>query len=120
MIKTIPELPVYVIGFELGGEITAADYENVIVPAIEAAATGHHKLRLLYHVNSTFVKFDFGAMWLDTKVGLGHLTLWERIAVVSDVDWIQSSVKVFGFAMPSHVRTFPGSELDAAIKWLSE
>ena len=120
MIKTIPDLPVYVIGFELSGEISAADYGNVIVPAIEAAASGHHKLRLLYYVTSAFEKFDFGAMWQDTKVGLEHMTLWAWVAVVSDVSWIQSSVKVFGFAMPSHVRTFPDSGLAEAKQWLSE
>jgi SpoIIAA-like len=39
---------------------------------------------------------DPGAMWEDFKVGMEHFTRWERIAVVTDVEWIKNTIKIFG------------------------
>ena len=44
---------------------------------------------------------------------------WERIAVVTDVDWIRTATKAFGFAMPGEVRVFSNAELGAARDWLT-
>jgi hypothetical protein len=53
-------------------------------------------------------------------VGLQHLTAWERIAVVTDVGWIRTALKVFGFAIPGQIRGFSNNELAEARQWLSE
>ncbi len=120
MIKVIPGLSNNAIGFEISGIVTAEDYETVLMPAVDAADTGDHKLRLLYHVTPDFEKYEIGAMWDDAKVGLQHLTSWEKIAVVTDVGWIRSSIQVFGFVMPGRVRVFGNADLSAAKDWLAE
>ena len=42
-------------------------------------------------------------MWEDFKVGMAHLLRWERITVVTDVDWIRTTVRALGFLMPGAV-----------------
>ena len=59
-------------------------------------------------------------MWEDTKVGLSHFASWERIAIVTDIEWLRVTMKEFGFVMPGEVRIFGNSELAEATKWLSE
>jgi hypothetical protein len=54
------------------------------------------------------------------KLGLKHLSGWERMAVVSDVEWIRAAVKIFGLAMPGHVRVFHHSELAEAKRRITE
>jgi hypothetical protein len=120
MIKIIPDLPSNVIGFEVSGNVTAEDYETVLMPAVEAASSRDRKLRLLYHIGPGFEKFELGAMWDDAKVGLQHYSSWYKIAVVSDAGWIRTSIKVFGFAFPGHVRTFSNAEMNEAIGWLTK
>jgi hypothetical protein len=120
MIETIPDLPERVLGFTAKGTVTADDYESIIVPAVEARFDRQDKVRLLYHLGEDFSGFEAAAMWDDTKVGLKHLTGWERIAVVSDVEWIRAGMKVFGFVMPGHVRVFHNRELAEAKRWISE
>ena len=66
-----------------------------------------------------FEGFDAGAMWEDFKVGVGHLTGLERVAVVTDVDWIRHAVGVFRFLMPGTVRVFPTNEAAAARSWIA-
>ena len=119
MIKVISGLPNKVLGFEVSGSVTSNDYETVIIPAVETAAAKSQKLRMLYHVTPEFEKFELGAMWDDAKVGLQHRTLWEKIAVVTDVGWITSGIKLFGFAVPGQVRIFKNSEKSEATDWLA-
>jgi hypothetical protein len=120
MIEMMTGLPDNVIGFTATGKVTAADYEDIIVPAVEEALERHDKLRLLYHLGPEFDGYEAGALWEDTKVGLSHLARWQRIALVADIDWIRMAVKAFGFAMPGEVRVFHNAELDAARAWLTE
>jgi hypothetical protein len=120
MIEKIPNLPDNVLGFTAKGTITANDYESVIIPAVEALFSRYHKVRFLYHLGEEFSEFEVSAMWNDIKLGLTHLTGWERMAVVSDMDWIRAAVRVFGLAIPGHIRVFHNSELTEATRWISE
>ena len=120
MIEKISDLPGNVLGFTASGKVTADDYESVLIPAVEEKLAEQKKIRLLYHLDDGFTGYEAGALWDDTKIGLKHLTAWERIAVVTDVDWIRTSVKVFGFAMPGEVKVFENSGLAEAKAWLSE
>jgi hypothetical protein len=120
MLKRIIDLPDNVLGIEASGQVTAEDYQTVLVPALEAKLRKTKKVRLLYVLGDTFDSYTFAAAWQDAKVGLMHLTQFDRIAVVSDVDWIRNSVKVFGFAIPSEVHVFAIAELHKAREWVSE
>jgi hypothetical protein len=120
VIERIRDLPDDVLGFTAKGTVTAADYETALIPAVEAALARHPRVRLLYHLGREFSGFEAGALWDDAKVGLRHLGAWERIALVTDVDWIRVATKALGFAMPGQVRVFPDSQLAAAKAWLSE
>jgi hypothetical protein len=120
MIEKIPDLPENVLGFTAKGTVTANDYETVIIPAVEALFARQGNVRFLYHLGEAFTGFEGAAMWDDTKLGLRHLGGWEKIAVVSDVEWIRGAIRVFGLAIPGHVRVFHNRELTEAIRWIGE
>ncbi len=119
MVEPIEGLPENVVGFRGIGRITSEDYETVLIPAVEAKLAEDKKLRLLYCLGEEFEGFDAGAMWDDAKVGLRHITAWERIAFVTDVEWLSGAAKMFGFVMPGYVRVFKNSEIDEAKEWVS-
>jgi hypothetical protein len=120
MIEVMNDLPERVLGLKASGEVTAEDYKTVLVPALEAQLTRHKKVRLLYVFGEQFTGYSGGAAWEDTKVGMKHLTSFERVAIVTDVDWIENMIKAFGFAVPGEVRVFDDDELEAARQWISE
>lgn len=120
MIAIIPDLPDNVLGFSASGKVTADDYASVLVPAVEAQLANRTKLRLLYQLGADFTGFGVGAMWADAKLGLHHPAAWERVALVTDVDWLRSAATIFGFAMPGQVRVFTNSEMAIARSWVSE
>jgi hypothetical protein len=118
MIKHLEEFPENVVAFVCQGHVTKDDYATVLVPAVEKALKQHDKIKLYYETASDFAGIDPGAVWEDTKVGMTHLLRWERIAVVTDVDWIRHTMKVFGFLMPAELRVFPASEAAQARQWI--
>jgi len=120
MIEVMTDLPDRVLGVKASGEVTANDYKTVLVPAIEEKLTQHKKARLLYVFGDEFRGYSGGAAWEDAKVGMRHLTSFERVAVVTDVDWIEKMVKAFGFAIPGEVRVFDDDELEDARRWICE
>lgn len=120
MIEVLRDLPDNVLGVRVAGEISGDEYREVLVPALEAKLAQHPRVRLLYVTLGERLEYSAGAAWEDTKVGMFHLTAFERVAVVTDVDWMEKTVKAFGFAMPGEVRVFDEDELQAAREWICE
>jgi hypothetical protein len=119
MLEKIPGLPDSVIGIKASGEVTGDDYRNVLIPSVDAGLKGGHKLRLLYVLGGDVTGISAGAAWQDTKVGLGHYTQWERVAVVSDKEWLRHSVDIFGYLIPGEIKAFTLAEEAAARTWVS-
>ena len=118
MIAQIEGLPAGTLGFRAHGQVTAEDYENIVVPDVEAAFALNPKLRLLYHCGDDFTGFDARAAWDDAKLGLRHFSGWERVALVTDVGWLRLAARTMGFAIPGEFRLFSNAQLDEAKQWL--
>jgi hypothetical protein len=120
MVEKIPDLPKHVLGFTAKGTVTANDYESVIIPAVEAMFSRQGRVRFLYNLGEDFSGIEATAAWDDARLGLKHLSGWEKIAVISDVDWIRWAVRIFGLAIPGQVRVFYNRDLTEAKRWISE
>ena len=120
MLKLIDGLPVNVLGATAEGEITGEDYKNVLIPAIEDKLKANKKIRMLYHLGNKFDGFSLGAMLDDTKIGIKHLSVWDKIAMVSDHEMMNAMVRFFGHLIPCEVRIFKNAEIEDAKKWLIE
>jgi hypothetical protein len=119
MLTTIEGLPDSVVGFEASGKVTADDYRDVLEPAVEAALKGAEKVRLLYVFDDDVTGMTAGAAWQDTKVGLGHYTRWEKVAVVTNREWLRHSVDIFGYLIPGEIKAFTVSEKSDALAWIA-
>jgi SpoIIAA-like len=118
MIEQLTDFPDNVLAFVCKGQVTKGDYDTVLVPAVMNALKTHDKLRLYYETAAGFSGIDPGAMWADFKVGMEHLTRWERIALVTDVDWIKYTMQFFSFMMPGATKVFPLSQAAEAREWI--
>lgn len=118
MITKLGELPENILGFEATGEVTAEDYESVLIPEVERVLEKYKKVRLLYHLGPEFKGFTVGAMWDDAKVGLKHLLAWEKIALVTDIPWLRNTIQCISFMIPGTIKLFGEDNLDAAMDWI--
>lgn len=117
MLELMPHLPERVVGVVASGEVSAADYETVLGPAVEAALAKFGGVRIVYQIGPAFRGFSAGAAWNDMKLGMSHLRAWERVAFVTDIEWISTAMRLFAFVVPCPVRQFTDSELAQAIDW---
>ena len=105
---------------ELRGKIVDADYRDVLIPAIDAALEQNDRIRELVRVDPSFAGYSPEAMADDAWMGLRHWRGFDRIAVVSDANWIAAALRGLGILMPCPLMVFPLAEHDAARRWLSE
>ncbi len=119
MIEQLNDFPDNVLAFVCRDRVTKKDYEKVLVPAVVEALKRHDKLRLYYETAGDFGGIDAGAVWEDFMVGMEHFTRWERVAVVTDVDWIRHTMQMFSFMMPGAMRTFSSAEAAEARAWIA-
>ena len=119
MIEHLTGFPDDVLGFVYNGHVTKSEYDDVLIPAVVKALDKHKRLRVYCEIKSEFTGLDVGAVWEDLKVGIGHLTSWERVAVVTDINWIEQTMRIFNFLMPCPMRTFPTSEAAQARAWIT-
>jgi hypothetical protein len=119
MMEIIQGLPEDVVAVVASDKVTGEDYDNVLIPAITEKIKKHDKIRMLYQISRDFTGLTFDAMREDAKVSW-HMTAFEKVAVVSDVHWINDSLKIFKFVIPIPVKLFSNDEFDKAKAWISE
>ena len=73
----------------------------------------------MYILGDDFESYSPGALWADTKLVAGHREEWKKVAIVSDADWLENSIKAFGWLMPGEVKVFETDEVNDAKKWLA-
>lgn len=118
MFEPITGLPDGVIGFEAVGKVESADYEDVLMPAIEQEAAGGG-VRLVLVLADRFTGYSPGAMKEDAGL-IAHADAWKRTAVVSDLGWVAHLSTAFGWMVPGDFKRFGLAERDAAIAWVAE
>ena len=118
MIKILEGFPDNVIAASAVGRVTRQNYEEVLIPRVEAIAKKHPKIRCYYEIGADFSGMEPGAVWEDFRVGVEYWTRWERVAVVTDVTWIANVVNALRFLLPGQIRVFPIDEKETAHDWV--
>jgi hypothetical protein len=119
MFQPIEDLPEGVVGLRAVGRITGEDYRTVLTPAVDRATSEGGKARLMLDLGEGFEGYDASAVVADTGVGIEHFRSFERVAVVTDADWIRRAIHLFGPLIPGDVRVFRASEEADARDWIS-
>ncbi|MGA9659107.1 MAG: STAS/SEC14 domain-containing protein [Asticcacaulis sp.] len=119
MIEFIPDFPENVMAFRLHDKATKDDYEQVLIPAMQAGFERDAKLRVWFETAPDFTGYTLGAMGEDAGLGLTYLSRWERVAVVSDADWLRRAALIFRPFMPCPLKAFHLNEITQAKAWIT-
>lgn len=120
MLEILDGFPDGVIAVAAKGRVSAEDYDKTLIPLVEKALQRHRKVRIYYELGRGFTGIEAGAALKDFWVGVEHLTRWERIAVVADIEWIRHTMQLFRFLMPGQVRVFATHDAKKARAWILE
>ena len=120
MLKKMYDMPPGTLGFEAVGEVDDDDVEDVLAPALRQWTAERGKIRLLYLLGSRLEEFEGDAVSENAKFVARHPTAFERVAVVSDEEWLRPAIKALSLLLPGEAKAFPIRELTAAKSWLAE
>ena len=87
-IKLIPHKPDRIIGLDINGRIEAKDIQRVI-SSLEQKLQQKEKLRIYVEVHN-WSGISLGAFIQDLKFSLQHYRDFEKEAIVSDRQWLES------------------------------
>jgi hypothetical protein len=122
VIETIDDMPAGTLGFRASGRVSAADYRDVLRPALDEAAESG-SIRLLFAIGPGFEAFEPGALVEDSKVGIrlgvGHPHAWKRTAIVTDEDWIAKAIHLVGWMTPGELMVTGLDGLASAREWVA-
>ena len=120
MLTRIHDMPAGTLGFEAVGEVDDDDVEKVLVPALTQWVAQRGKIRLLYVLGTRLRTMEDDAVSSNAKFVAHHPTAFERVAVVSDDDWLRPAVRALSLLLPGQVKAFPIRGLALAKQWLAD
>jgi SpoIIAA-like len=120
MLRRITDMPAGTVGFEAVGEVEDDDWEQAVEPVLRSEIASGEKVRLLYLLGPEARDVEGDAMKADTGFRARHATSFDRVAVVSDEDWMRPAVRALSVLLPGSARAFPVHELETAKAWLAE
>jgi hypothetical protein len=84
VLKKHTGVPAGIQALEAVGMVTTDDYKRVFAPPVDQARRTGSRMRLLYQFGPHFARITPGALWADTRLGVGYLGLLDACAVVSE------------------------------------
>lgn len=120
MLTVIEGLPDHVIGIRITDKLRAEDYETQLIPLVNEKLEKHAKLDLLCCIEGDWKGMEAGAVWQDLRLGLGRIGHWARMAIVSDITWLENAIRIFRLFSPGELRHFGGNEYAVAKDWVCE
>lgn len=120
MLRRISDMPLGTIGFEAVGEVEDDDWEEAVEPVLRREIADGHKVKLLYLLGPETRDVEGDAMAADAGFRARHATSFDRVAVVSDEDWMRPALRALSFLLPGKARGFRVRDLAAAKAWLAE
>lgn len=118
MIEFLPRSHDHVVAIKVGGKLTARDYEQNLIPRLDALLAKHDVVNLLIEMDDTFHGWTLDAAWDDAKFGLENRARLGRVAVVGAPEWVRWCMAAGAFMMKGEMRAFPRDRLDDAWAWV--
>jgi len=120
MIEKLSNMPANMVGFRATGEVTREDFTDLVMPQVERLVAATGKLNYMLVLDTSPKAFTVSAWLQDILLGIKNLTKWNRAAIVTDSNSIQSFTTVFSILMPGEFKGFDKIDIDKAVEWVSE
>jgi hypothetical protein len=121
MIEHILDMPAGTVGLQASGRLDKEDYREVLEPALREGV-GSGELRLVF-VLTDFEGLAPGAWVEELKTGLRAFvqdrSAWKRFALVTDVHWVATAMRMFAWMTPGDVLVRSLDGLQEAKTWVA-
>ena len=119
MLKQMADMPPGTVGFDAIGEVDDDDFEKTVEPVLRRIIADGRKVRLLYLLGVRFREYEGDALKEEMKFAIHHPSAYERVAVVSDEEWLRPALRLLSVLVPGQLRGFRVAELATAKSWVA-
>jgi SpoIIAA-like len=119
MLRRLTDMPSDTIGFEAVGEVDDDDWEEAVEPVLRAEIAEGRKVRLLYLLGPQTRDIEADALQAGSGFRARHASSFDRVAVVSDEDWVRPALAALSFLLPGKAKGFRVRDLADAKAWLA-
>lgn len=120
MVELLNDFPPYVAAYKATGQVSKEEYENVVMEKINQVAAQYGKINFLVLMATDVSDYSFGSLVDYVKMTFGHFKDWNRLAVVSDAQWVNKVYESLGGLVYGEVKSFKINEYDEARQWISQ
>ena len=118
MFEIIHDMPDGTLGVMAKGDVTHADCERTLLPLVANHSPSNCKTPMLLLFGRDFQDFTTDALGNGTEFAFKHWREVDRLAVVSDVEWVRKAIWLFAPFMRGNVRVFHDYEIEQAKTWI--
>jgi hypothetical protein len=122
MIEVLPDMPAGVTGFRVSGRLKGEELKEFRGTFDKQLRSGAD-IRIVEVIDSDYEGFGPGGLLEDLKLGFGtvypHHSAFKRIAIVTDKEWVASTLHALAWLIPGECAVFGLDELDRAKQWAS-
>ncbi|QSX38729.1 SpoIIAA family protein [Shewanella sedimentimangrovi] len=98
--------------------VTGEDFEQVLLPAIDAKLKDHASIELLFDIEDSCQGFSLTSVWMDALLALFHAGDVSRVAILVDRPGLKLLAQAQALFMPWPVAIYPRHRKGDARKWL--
>jgi len=97
--------------------LSSEDYEDIFIPELNRRLNKTGKIRAAILFDSNFQGWQPGAAWDDFTYGMQHRRDFEKIAVVTEKQWLARATKIGSYFMDGQVVAYAPAEFQEAVSW---
>lgn len=120
MVELLTDLPAHVAAYKASGAISKEEYESIVMTRVNEVAAHHNKINFLVQLQTGMENYSIGAFIDYVKVSFEHFTQWNRMAIVTDQQWVRRAYDALSYIVHGEIRTYELKDLDIAKEWVSE
>jgi hypothetical protein len=119
MVELLTDLPPHVAAYKALGAISKEEYETVVMARVDEVAAVYGRINFLVQLETGMENYSIGAFIDYIKVSFEHFSKWNRMAIVSDQQWVRRAYDTLSYLVHGEIRTYELKELDNAKEWVS-
>ena len=120
MVELLNDFPPYVAAYKATGHVNKYEYEQVVMAKISEVAAQYGKINFLVLMETDVWDYSFGSLVDYVKMTFGHFKQWNRLAVVSNEQWVNKVYETLGGLVYGKVKSFTINQYEEAKQWISQ
>jgi len=119
MVQLLEDFPAHVAAYAASGAVSKEEYRAVVMHRVDEVAEQFGRINFLVRLETDMGNYSIGAFLDYLKVSFEHFFKWERMAIVTDEQWLRTAYRLLSPLVHGEIKAFPLQEFEEAKAWVS-